>query len=70
MVGLRQTPAQARSLVPDASHEPGGFLDGFKLGLGYVHYNPGNNEDAPGPMFGLDSHDTLFLKIRYDFLLL
>ncbi len=41
--------------------------DGFKLGLGYVHYFP--SEDL-GPASGLGDHDQLFFKLRWDFTLL
>lgn len=43
------------------------LMDGLKLGLAFVHYNP---SDDLGMLSGLDTHDNLSLKLRYDFTLL
>lgn len=42
------------------------LLDGLKLGLGYITYQPGRET---GPFSGLDRHDRLFAKLRWDFLI-
>lgn len=41
--------------------------DGIELGLGYIHYEPSSR---PGPIAGLDRHDRLSLKFRWDFQIL
>ena len=43
------------------------IMDGVQIGGGYVHYHP--SEDL-GFLSGLGDHDQIFLKFRYDFLLL
>jgi len=42
-------------------------VDGVKLGLGYITYQPG---DEVGLFYGLDTHDRLFMGLRWDFQLL
>ena len=42
--------------------------DGLKVGLWYITYQPG--EDEVGPFLGLDTHDRLFWKLRWDFTVL
>ena len=43
------------------------FMDNFSGAIGYVLYFP---SDDFGPLSGLDTHDQLFLKLRWDFTLL
>jgi len=45
----------------DVSYE---VLDGFKVGLGGVTYQP---SDEFGPLYGLDTHDRVFAWLRWDF---
>ena len=40
------------------------ILDGLKVYAGYVTFQPG---DDFGPLFGLDDHDRMFVKLRWDF---
>lgn len=42
------------------------ILDGFKAGVGFVHYGPGD-EGKFGPFTGFDDHDRAFAKLRWDF---
>ena len=42
-------------------------VDGLTLGLGFVTYQPG--EDF-GPFYGLDRHDRIFFRLRWDFTVL
>ena len=44
------------------------LIDGLKLSGGYITYQPGDDEF--GPFFGLDSHDRIFVKLRWDFRIL
>lgn len=48
----------------DATYE---LADGIKLGGGYVTFQPG---DEISPFSGLDRHDRLMLRLRWDFRLL
>jgi hypothetical protein len=38
--------------------------DGLEVGLGYMHYDP---TDRAGPITGLDRHDRVSLRVRWDF---
>ncbi len=40
------------------------FVDAVTLAAGFVTYHPG---DEFGPFYGLDRHDRLFIKLRWDF---
>lgn len=40
------------------------FMDGLELGVGFIHYQP---SDATGPISGLNRHDRVSLKFRWDF---
>jgi hypothetical protein len=44
------------------------WADGLKTTLGYVHYGPGDDDEL-GPFSGLDEHDRVFARARYDFTL-
>ena len=48
----------------DATYD---VLDTFKVGLGYVSYQPG---DGFGAFYGLGRHDRLFASLRWDFQIL
>ncbi len=39
-------------------------VDGLRVGLGYITYQPG---DDIGLFYGLDTHDRLFMGLRWDF---
>ncbi len=41
-------------------------MDGLKLGAALVHYGAGDDDEF-GPFTGLDSHDQLLAKLRWDF---
>ncbi len=41
--------------------------DGLEVGLGYIHYGPG---DRAGPIAGLERHDRVSFRLRWDFSLL
>ena len=43
------------------------ILDGVKTGLGYVHYEPPRDDDETSFLSGLDDHDRVFAKLRWDF---
>jgi hypothetical protein len=40
------------------------LMDGLKASIGYITYQPG---DDFGPLKGLDNHDRLFARLRWDF---
>ncbi|MEZ4437293.1 MAG: hypothetical protein R3F65_33285, partial [bacterium] len=44
------------------------FADGFSAGVGYVHYGTGRDGEF-GPFYGLDEHDRVFARLRWDFTL-
>lgn len=48
----------------EVSYKP---IDALSLSLGFVTYHPG---DEFGPFYGLDRHDRLFLRARWDFTIL
>ncbi len=54
---------QGLLLRGEATYE---IMDGLKVGLGYISYLPGG-DDAFGFFYGLDQHDRLFLRLRWDF---
>ena len=42
-------------------------VDGLRIGLGYISYQPG---DEIGPFYGLETHDRLLMGVRWDFQLM
>lgn len=44
------------------------FADGFGAAIGYVHYGTGRDGEF-GPFYGLDDHDRVFARLRWDFTL-
>jgi hypothetical protein len=45
----------------DATYE---IADGWHASLGAITYRPGSET---GPLVGLDTHDRVFMQVRYDF---
>lgn len=56
---------QGLLLRAEATYE---IIDSLKVSAGYISYLP--DDDAFGPFFGLDRHDRLFARLRWDFQLL
>jgi hypothetical protein len=62
MAGL--TAQQGWLVRAEVQYEP---VDALKLGLGFITFQPG---DEVGMLYGLDTHDRVFLKLRWDFQIL
>ncbi len=42
-------------------------FDGIRAGVGYVSYQPARDDDDASLLSGLDNHDRVFAKLRWDF---
>lgn len=65
MVHAREPVDTSWLLRAELSYE---IMDGLKIGGGFVTFQP--SDDHFSPFFGLDRHDRLFVKLRWDFQIL
>ena len=61
LIGVESLDAVGFVATGDVSYQ---FFDGFKAGLGYIHFYP--SKDL-GFLSGLGEHDQLLFKVRWDF---